>query len=403
MPNLPVIYIFGARNLNLKSEPQVPDFETNKLDCRYYETDKDAMASFAQMSPSAIISTGNIKDFPNLNAAPYSIRKKWKHYESVMDVDRLGNEAFFLFLDSALKVKEGPPLVSVFTPAYKTGDKIYKPFFSLLSQTYSNWEWVVVDDSGNDNDTIRKLEEFANQDCRVRVLKNRKNSGSIGDVKRTACDLARGSILVELDHDDHLMPETLSRLVSGYDKHPEVGFIYSDFAECFEGGGKFSYGEGWGFGYGAYRNEMHNGVEYLVASSPNINSKTIRHIVAAPNHVRTWRKRVYDEIGGHNPEMHVVDDYELMIRTFLHTRMGHIPHLCYVQYRNRSGNTHQARNGEIQRLVRYISSGYDMDIHQRLLELGVDDFIWKEGNSSFLSLMSTPNQETESHCTVEIE
>ena len=403
MPDLPVVYIFGVDNLDLKSEASVPDFETNNLDCRCYPTDDGAMSLFAETRPSAIISVGRVQDFTNLAKAPFSVRSRWIHKDNVRDLEKLGNNAFECFLDGALRKQNEEPLVSVFTPTYKTGDKIYKPFFSLMAQTYTNWEWVVVDDSGDDDDTINYLDEFASQDCRIRVYKNRKTSGSIGEVKRTACDLARGEILIELDHDDHLLPDAIRRVASGFQRYPDVGFIYTDFAESFEGGGRVAYGEGWGFGYGSYREETHNGVSYLVVNSPNINAKTIRHIVAAPNHIRSWRKSVYDAIGGHNPALHVVDDYELMVRTFLHTRMGRVPSLCYVQYRNETGNTHQRRNAEIQRLVRYISVGYDRDIHARFLELQVDDFIWKEGVCSFYRLNSVPNPGVEPHCTVMIE
>jgi hypothetical protein len=183
-----------------------------------------------------------------------------------------------------------------------------------------------------------------------------------------------------------------------------VGFIYTDFAECFEGGEKVEYPPGWGFGYGSYRTEIHNGMEYSVVNCPHINAKTIRHIVAAPNHVRSWRTSAYHLAGGHSPLIHVADDYELMLRTFLTTRMGHIPKMSYIQYRNLEGNTHQSRNQEIQRLVRHFSMAYDSRIHQRLLELKVDDFVWDlaERQPTFFRL-GTPNQSAESHCTVTIE
>ena len=68
------------------------------------------------------------------------------------------------------------------------------------------------------------------------------------------------------------------------------------------------------------------------------------------------------------------------------------------------GNTHQKRVFDIQRLVRYISMSYDNDIHKRLLELGVDDFVWDEKQESptFFRLRNPP-QKVESHCTVTID
>ncbi len=44
---------------------------------------------------------------------------------------------------------------------------------------------------------------------------------------------------------------------------------------------------------------------------------------------------------------------------------------------------------------------YDSYIHERLVGLGVDDFVWEEGESTFRRLFKVPNQKVESHCTVE--
>jgi hypothetical protein len=179
--------------------------------------------------------------------------------------------------------------------------------------------------------------------------------------------------------------------------------VYTDSAECFEDGTPVNYPPGWGFGYGKYRVEYHGGIRYEVIDSPNINPKTIRHIVAAPNHIRAWRKSFYDSIGGHRDLLHVADDYELMVRTFLHTRMVHVPRLGYVQYRNQQGNTHQFRNQEIQRLVRFIEGTYDDEIHKRFVELGVDDYVWSADGASFFKMMNTPNPQVEQHCSMVFE
>jgi glycosyltransferase involved in cell wall biosynthesis len=398
MPDLPVICVFGAENISLRSVP-APHFETEELDCRCYKTDEELYQILAKDRPATIVSFGNSASFSKLNAAPFCVRRMWIHFDNTDDLPKKGDAAFGCFLNNALARRNDFPLVTVFTPSFKTGDKILRPFNSLLAQTYKDWEWVIMDDSNDDGQTFDKLTEMAARDFRIRVYRANQHSGVIGNVKRTACDLGRGDFLLELDHDDELTPRTLEKLVAAYQKHPEVGFVYSDFAECYEDGNSFTYGPGWGLGYGSYREEVHNGIKYMVVNSPRINAKTMRHIVAAPNHFRSWRKKVYDEIGGHNDLVHVADDYELMVRTFLATRMALIPDMCYVQYRNESGNASQLRNRDIQRLVRYFSMWYDKRIHDRLLELGVADFVWQEGQPSIYHLGGA-NPTPESHCTI---
>lgn len=405
MASLPIVCVFGAKDIKLVSPP-CPDFETREMDVRCYPDASNLGAVLAKDRPSAIVSFGDISNFVNLTKAPEFIRRTWIHFDNTRDLEEKGNQAFNCFIHNALFQVCDRPLISVFTPAFRSGDKIDKPFRSLMAQTYADWEWVIVDDSDDDGETFKRLSALADQDCRIRVYKERRPSGRIGTVKRTACGVARGKFLVELDHDDELTPKALQWIVEAFQKHPEAGFVYTDFAECFEDGTPWTYMPGWGMGYGSYREEIHGGVKFMVANSPNINPKTIRHIVAAPNHIRAWRKSTYDEIGGHRDLMHVVDDYELVVRTFLATRMVHIPRMCYVQYRNMdgTGNTHQARNQEIQRLVRYVSVSQEDRIHRRLLELGVDDFVWAPGSTpAFYRMMQVPNPPKESHCTITYE
>lgn len=401
MSDLPVVCVFGTSSLELFSEKAVPHYETNLLDCRFNLTDDNLMEVLAREKPSVILSVGNKGGFPNLNSMSQLIGHIWIHEDN--PDDDTGKRVFEKFIQTTLSNQNPNPLVSVFTPAYKSGDKIYRPLHSLITQTYKNWEWIILDDS-DDAETFALLSGIAKTDPRIKLLKFDRHSGSIGDLKRAACDIARGEYLVEFDHDDHLVPQALEWVVSGYQKYPEVGFIYTDFAECFEGCEPVVYGNGWGWGYGSYRKENHGGVDYMVVNAPNINPKTIRHIVAAPNHIRSWRKSVYNAIGGHNPKLHVVDDYELVVRTFLATRMGRIPKMCYVQYRNTTGNTSLGvRNKEIQRLVRFISQWYDQAIHERFVALGVEDFVWRESGESFSRLGYVPNPSSEPHCTITLD
>lgn len=397
---LPVVSVFGVQNVDLVSAGPVPHFETDKMDCRCYLTDEDLNRVLAKDRPHSIISFGKVEDFPNLLVASFQVRKKWVHFPDTSDLIGKGNQTFLNFLHNVLQKRDDFPLVTVFTPAFKTGDKIRRPFNSLQSQTYGDWEWVIVDDSDDDGETFEMLTKLSDEDYRVRVYRESRHTGVIGSLKKDACMLGRGQILVELDHDDELTPDALQHVVNAFQANEEIGFVYTDFAECFEDCAPVTYREGWGFGYGSYRKENHFGVDYMVVNAPNINPKTIRHIVAAPNHIRAWRTDVYREIGGHSELIHVADDYEIMVRTFLATRMARVPHMCYIQYRNAEGNTHRERNQEIQRLVRYFSQWYDSDIHKRFMELGVDDFMWQEGQSSFANLNQIVNPPVESHCTI---
>jgi hypothetical protein len=93
-------------------------------------------------------------------------------------------------------------------------------------------------------------------------------------------------------------------------------------------------------------------------SAPPLNPTTVRHIVSAPNHVRSWRADVYRNLGGHNPTMSVADDYELFLRTYLSTNCLHIPKLLYKQHIG-AHTAQRVRNALIQTEVARLAYKYD--------------------------------------------
>jgi len=329
-----------------------------------------------------IVTFGAVEQYPVLAGMPYEVRRRWIHFaDTAMDLAEVADQVMHCFL-GVVDPPNGStvPLVTVFTGTYRTGERIRRTYASLVAQTYDNWEWVVLDDSGGDDETYGIVSSLADADARVRLFRADRHCGVIGEVKRRCCGLARGEYFVELDHDDELTVTCLADVVEAFDRYPDAGFAYTDCAEVFESGVNATYGDSFAFHFGTYRPEIYQGREYLVMNYPDINAKTVRHIVSMPNHVRAWRREAYAAAGGHNPEVHVADDFELCVRTFLTTRMVHIKRFGYIQHLGDEGeNTQRQRNAEIQRLVRYFAQHYEERIHQRLEELGVDDFIHTDG------------------------
>ena len=242
-------------------------------------------------------------------------------------------------------------------------------------------------DDSTDESTTQLVRMLARDDSRISVICGGKHSGFIGEVKRKAFRAAEGEILVELDHDDELTENCLQLIVDGFDEYPECGFSYTECAEVNADGSPVKYGDTYAFGYGSYRPYpyMYRGKPYLVTNYPQINQKTMRHIVGVPNHARAWTKQAYELSGGHNPDLFVCDDYELILRTFLKTRMLHIRHLGYIQNRiEGNSNTHITRNAEIQRQVAIFSSAYSTRIDLRAKEILGDLYI--EGSNQQLNL-----------------
>lgn len=358
------------------------EHEADDFDVHVFDADDTLDAVLAAVRPQVVLSFGPIERFPRLCAGPLEVRKRWLHFDVPPDANALAAAVLVCFIENATSDRfPDQPLVSVFTPSYKIAERITRAYHSLVAQSYTNWEWVVYDDSPDDA-TFEFLALLAKNDQRVRPFRADRTCGIIGEVKRRACGLARGQILVELDHDDELTDHCLADLVEAYLSFPDAGFYYTDCAEVGEDGTNLSYGDSYAFGFGSYRDELYRGRPYFVSNYPSVNPRTIRHIVGMPNHVRAWRVDAYLALGGYSSEVHVCDDYEILLRTFLTTRMVHIQRFGYIQYINTAAgsNTQRRRNREIQRLVGAFQRHYENQIHARFAALGIDDFMWRDGH-----------------------
>ena len=345
----------------------------------------------------AIVTIGETcNEFKNLMRAPFDIRKRWVNLTEY-DAKKITNAIIGTFkcnIDRKCK-----PKFSVFTCTYNTSfEKLERLYNSLLRQTYIEWDWFVIDDSDCGNATIDILKSFNDQ--RITIIQNVTNHGSIGFNKHTIAMMCDGDFLVEVDHDDELADDCFECLLNAFNAYPDTDFAYSLAAE-FKGknGDLIIYGNGWGHGEGLTKTEKVKDKIRTFSATPNITPYTIRTIYAMPNHVRCWKRDFYHKIGGHNSNLSVLDDMEIIIRTFLYGKMTKIDKVLYFQYEGEGergvnkDNTQSNRFGEIQRTVWYLKDVYDKKIHDRILELGFEDDPWnEERNTSELWKEHIPNQ-----------
>ncbi len=296
--------------------------------------------------------------------------------------------------------KNKRPYFSIFTSAFNTKSKIIRTYKSLKNQIFEDWEWTILDDSKDDK-TWKIILELSESDIRIRPHKIFPlSNGNIGLVKNRATSLSSGLWLVELDHDDELLDNCLLECFNAIQKHPDSEFFYSDFCEVYEDGKmKFYdyktendwYGRvdnRYAFGYAGNVWENYKDKKYLRHNFCDINPLTIRYNLSMPNHVRVWKKSFYDMIGGHNKSLPIADDFELIIRTFLKTKITHIKKMLYIQWNNNDSAVDN-NSIDINRRCRMIKDFYDKKIHNRILELGFNDWFWDyENNKSFKLNMS---------------
>ena len=117
-------------------------------------------------------------------------------------------------------------LVSVIMPSYNTAPYIKETIQSVLNQTYTNWELIIVDDCSTDN-TDEVLETI--KDNRIRYFKNEKNSGAAIS-RNKALREAKGQWIAYLDSDDLWMPEKLEKQIN-FMVENGYAFSYTNYEE----------------------------------------------------------------------------------------------------------------------------------------------------------------------------
>lgn len=100
-------------------------------------------------------------------------------------------------------------LVSIITPNYNCEKFISQTIDSVLLQTYTEWEMIIVDDCSSDKSYEIAL-DYAEKDSRIKVLKNEVNSGAAIS-RNNALDVAKGDYIAFLDSDDLWEPEKLEK------------------------------------------------------------------------------------------------------------------------------------------------------------------------------------------------
>ena len=308
----------------------------------------------------------------------FNVRKRWIHLTELPETLDITTNIFSSVLGHSLDSVY--PLISVITSTFHSKEKILRPWKSLRAQTYSNWEWIVWDDS-QDNNTYGDLLRMKNKDLRMRVYKAPEHSGTIGEMKRLAAGVAYGSFIVELDHDDELDSNLFQWIIDASKKYKEANFFYCNSAELYEGSLKsHSYGDNFAYGYGANLNvwsdQYKMWVTEMITAPPN--PVTVRHLVGLPNHVRVWKTEFYDAIGKHNPRLSVSDDYELLVKSFINGKWCHIRKCGYFQYRNTDGNFTFIRNSLIQHNVKQIYNYYKNNLPEVPRDYVCKEF-WKGG------------------------
>ena len=104
------------------------------------------------------------------------------------------------------------PVISISMPAYNVEKYIGKAIESILAQTFTDWELIIVDDCSKDK-TLAIASEYAAKDSRIRIIKRNENSGSVRLPRLDGVMAAHGTYICAIDSDDAIEPEYLQKMI----------------------------------------------------------------------------------------------------------------------------------------------------------------------------------------------
>lgn len=195
--------------------------------------------------------------------------------------------------------------LSIFTPTNNTQwlDIPYESIASQLPNKDFTVEWIIVP-----NSNVDVPEHIRNNDW-VKIHRCKNDLSTIGGLKKFACDQATGDVFIELDHDDALLPGSLEVINNQLLNKPNA-FLYSDaiYIRSDKKTPLYNSDCGW---------EYYNFEGHPINKTFSPTARSLGEIFWAPDHVRVWTREAYYLAGGHDPELFVGDDHELIIRTYL--------------------------------------------------------------------------------------
>lgn len=117
--------------------------------------------------------------------------------------------------------------VDVFIPVYNAGAFLPAAIDSVLSQTYTHWELLIIDDASTDN-SWEIARRYAQKYPRIRVIRNDSNLGMVQNWN-LGVSLCRAPFFVKLDADDVWHPRMLERAMDVLRRHAKVGMVFTRY------------------------------------------------------------------------------------------------------------------------------------------------------------------------------
>ncbi len=206
------------------------------------------------------------------------------------------------------------PRVTVVIPVYNRQDYIESSIKSILNQTYTDFELLVINDKSSDNTAII-VQDLIKQDSRIKLLDNVNQKGIVGGLN-TGIANARGEYIVRMDDDDFSLPTRIEKQVKFMDENPKIG-VCGTWVKLF--------------------GSVNNIVWKLATSSDLIKVTMLFYGALAHPAVIIRKKILTDNNQFYDYSFQWTEDYDLWTRLSKFTDFANIPEIL-LKYRTHSKN-----------------------------------------------------------------
>ncbi len=207
-------------------------------------------------------------------------------------------------------------LVSVVVASYNHAEYLEQRMDSLINQTYSNIEILVIDDCSTDN-SVEILEKYASH-AKVRLIVRERNGGWVV-VSNQGVEMSVGEFVIFANCDDACDPHMIERLVDAMRTNPTAGISYCRSLMIDDQG--MLLGDDFLIRERAFRLRCHN--DALLTQKEM--SRFLLHSCVIPNlSAALFRRRSYISCGGLTPEYRVCSDWDLFFKIAAHYDVAYV-------------------------------------------------------------------------------
>ncbi len=204
---------------------------------------------------------------------------------------------------------------------------------SVLNQSYTHLEVLIVDDQSKDN-TREVVNELASTDARVKYLYN-PNKGA-NNARNYGIQQAKGSLIALLDDDDEWIDTKLEKQYAALLKQPDAGMVFSAFARTKSDGKSF---------------RRHPSL-FSIIDPKRITDRLLKHNFITTSAILV-RKSVFDKVGYFDPTFKSFQDWELITRIALSFPLIYLNEVMVYQYESSDSIT-KNKKGRIISSIRHL-------------------------------------------------